>query len=401
MYSYSSPSLFIVGVLFLNEFNTDIPAFHHQAGILFSSIGKKQSSSAKPPNPRPTEPPSNKPHIGKPHTNEQTKPSSDPSSTNEPMTPAWDHSSFGWKPSPVQPNTSPPKQPASTDDSQTEGTTMPPWNPSSYGWKPNSLHVQDDVADMDYDGKEVPTQPFEEWLGSEMPWLNNDIESFAAALNSKPVIVQVANNTTNINIQVDQSSNTTNETTNNQHTTNNTVNNQSTSSSNIVNNNNLNQTAKISAVSSSPRESEDLCSEINNTTQSSIPTASSSSQQIREDLCAADEIINNATQSTLEDVPTGIKLNRPHRSIARFYRRKGCTSPQAKAKAPNSKLRALTFRPHIKKFINEKVRHVRLDTALPTADTSVPAADEEYDRVRARADGKYMKMSGKRGMNDV
>ena len=395
MYSYSSPSLFIVGVLFLNEFNTDIPAFHHQAGILFSSIGKKQSSSAKPPNPRPTEPPSNKPHIGKPHTNEQTKPSSDPSSTNEPTTPAWDHSSFGWKPSPVQPNTSPPKQPASTDDSQTEGTTMPPWNPSSYGWKPNSLHVQDDVADMDYDGKEVPTQPFEEWLGSEMPWLNNDIESFAAALNSKPVIVQVANNTTNINIQVDQSSNTTNETTNNQHTTNNTVNNQSTSSSNIVNNNNLNQTAKISAVSSSPRESEDLCSEINNTTQSSIPTASSSSQQIREDLCAADEIINNATQSTL----AGINLIRPRRSIVNFYRRKGCTSPQAKA--PTSKLRALTFRPHIKKFINEKVRHVRLDTAVPTADKSVPTADEEYDRVRAKADGKYMKMSGKRGINDV
>jgi len=395
LYSYSSPSLFIVGVLFLNEFNTDIPAFHHQAGILFSSIGKKQSSSAKPPNP-PTEPPSNKPHIGKPHTNEQTKPSSDPSSTNEPMTPAWDHSSFGWKPSPVQPNTSPPKQPASIDDSQTEGTTMPPWNPSSYGWKPNSLHVQDDVADMDYDGKEVPTQPFEEWLGSEMPWLNNDIESFAAALNSKPVIVQVANNTTNINIQVDQSSNTTNETTNNQHTTNNTVNNQSTSSSNIVNNNNLNQTAKISAVSgSSPRESEDLCSEINNTTQSSVPTASSSSQQIREDLCAADEIINNATQSTL----AGINLIRPRRSIVNFYRRKGCTSPQANA--PTSKLRALTFRPHIKKFISEKVRHVRLDTAVPTADKSVPTADEEYDRVRAKADGKYMKMSGKRGINDV
>ena len=262
---------------------------------------------------------------------------------------------------------------------------------------------------MDYDGKELPTQPtFEEWLGSEMPWLNKDIENFAAALNSKPVIVQVANNTTNINIQVDQSSNTTKETTINQHTTYNTVNNQSTSSSNIVNNNNLNQT-KISAASSSPREiREDLCAadEITNATQSLMPTAkistaSSSSQQIREDLRAADEILNNATQSTLEDVPTGIKLNRPHRSIARFYRRKGCTSPQAKAKAPNSKLRALTFRPHIKKFINEKVRHVRLDTALPTADTSVPAADEEYDRVRARADGKYMKMSGKRGMNDV
>ena len=330
------------------------------------------------------------------------------------MTPAWDHSSFGWNPSPVQPNTSPPKQPASTDDSQTEET----WNPSSYGWKPNSLQVEDDIkvppspeppapasldVDMDYDGKELPTQPtFEEWLGSEMPWLNKDIENFAAALNSKPVIVQVANNTTNINIQVDQSSNTTNETTNNQHTTYNTVNNQSTSSSNIVNNNNLNQT-KISAASSSPREiREDLCAadEITNATQSLMPTAkistaSSSSQQIREDLRAADEILNNATQSTL----AGINLIRPRRSIVNFYRRKGCTSPQAKA--PTSKLRALTFRPHIKKFINEKVRHVRLDTALPTADTSVPAADEEYDRVRARADGKYMKMSGKRGMNDV
>ena len=363
-------------------------------------------------------------------------------------------------------------------------------------------------VEMD-DKKEVPTQPnFEEWLQLEMPWLNNDIERLGAALDSKPVIVQVANNTTNINIQVDQSSNTTNKTANCHHTTNNTVNNQSTSSSNTVNNNNLNQTAKmlatslspreireglaatqssvptanVSAISSSPREiREGLCAAdeiINSATQSSVPTAkisatnltpcaadeiikaatsssvptatanvsatttSSSPREIREDLCAADEIINSATQSSvptgkisatnltpcaadeiiesatsssvptanvsaassLKDAPTGINSIRPRRSIGRsignFYRRKGCTSPQANV--PKSKLRALIpfRRPHIKKSINDKVRHVPVVTAVPT-DTAVPSADEEYDRVRSGTSGKYMKMTGKRGNNEV
>ena len=94
-------------------------------------------------------------------------------------------------------------------------------------------------------------------------------------------------------------------------------------------------------------------------------------------------------------------ITRPRRSIANFYRRKGCTSPQAKI--PKSKLHALIpfRRPHIKKFSNDKVRHVHVDTAVPTADTAVPTADEEYDRVRAEAGGKYMKMTGKRGISDV
>ena len=298
-------------------------------------------------------------------------------------------------------------------------------------------------VEMD-DKKEVPTQPnFEEWLQLEMPWLNNDIERLGAALDSKPVIVQVANNTTNINIQVDQSSNTTNKTANCHHTTNNTVNNQSTSLSNTVNNNNLNQTAKMLATSLSPREiREGLAA-----TQFSVPTAnvsatSSSPREIREDLCAADEIINSATQSSvptakisatnltpcaadeiiksatsssvptanvsaassLKDAPTGINSIRPRRSIGRsignFYQRKGCTSPQANV--PKSKLRALIpfRRPRIKKSINDKVRHVPVVTAVPT-DTAVPSADEEYDRVRSGTSGKYMKMTGKRGNNEV
>ena len=318
--------------------------------------------------------------------------------TNAPTKPAWDPSSFGWNPIPVN----------ATVEEDTTTTNQPPIQA-----------VHDDDADMEYHQNEPSTQSnFDEWLERKMPWLNNELENTATALNNlkDQTFVQVSNNITNINIQVDQSSNVTNETIKN------TFKNQSTSS-NTVNNNVLNQTAKISA-------------------------AGSSSQQIREDLCAADEIINNAANvvpvaqlaernridqdQAAEDERAaedeGIHIDpakavaeeaeaervsiqsnkngaRPsqHRSITKFYGRKGCTSPQAKV--PSSKLRALkTWRKfggrRIKKFINDKVKSTDDVVATVSEKTYVPAADEEYDRVRTGTSGKYIKMTGKRGNSD-
>lgn len=184
-----------------------------------------------------------------------------------------------------------------------------------------------------------------------------------------------------------------------------TINIQVNHSSNTVNNALVIQA--IEGASPSPNIRNDACILDEEDKDS---TSIDPNQAIRADLRAADELTNTTT--------VGAKS----KSLTKFYGRRGKASPQSKlsgTKLSGTKARALEVWKRrgnpIKRIFtvkrrgtaqenerehNSVIEEYALVQNASTASGIIPAATEEYERVRNDSSGKYMKL-GKRGLDDV